>query len=581
MDKNWVLVNKNIEYEDIIKETKLDENILRIIVNRGIKDKKSIIKYIKGSIKDMYSPFLILGMKEGVDILKEGIKNKEKIFIYGDYDCDGITSTAILYKGLIALGGNVEYYLPDRVLEGYGLNNESIKDIKSKGGSILLTCDNGISSFEEVNYAKSLGFKVIITDHHEIKGELPLGDAIINTKREGDSYPFKNLSGAGISLKVVEALFKEFNFKNSLDEYIELASIGTICDIVEVLDENRIIVKEGLKILNDSSNIGILSLIEKNNIKEFISSYHVGFILGPCLNATGRLENAKLSVELLITKDREKADFLSEKLVSLNKERKELTEEGYQFVYNEIIKEDYRGKVLVVYHEKVRESIAGIVAGRIKEKFNLPTFVITRGKNNLKGSGRSIENYNMFLEMSKCSSLFLRYGGHPMAAGFSIEEGNYIKLREELNKNCTLSDKDVIPKIKVDSILDTQKITIELIQSLKILEPFGKGNERGVFASLNVFTENINFYGKDKNVISFTFSNKKSGRIKGVLFNYLEEFKEKITRYYGEEELNNIIQRSKFDKNLDIVYYLDINEYNGNIYPSLKIIDFRPSKKSS
>lgn len=583
MKKQWLLKKTKNEYEKIESITGIDKCILKILANRGIISIQDINKYMEPRLKNMYNPFLMTDMREGAEIIYKGIKDEENIVIYGDYDADGITSTCILYKGISYLGGKISYYLPDREQEGYGLNNESIDKLRAEGNQILLTCDNGISSNDQVSYAKSIGFKVVVTDHHEIKESIPEADAVINPKRDKDKYPFKSLCGAGIALKFIQALYLYFDKKPDLEEYLELAAIGTICDVVDLIDENRIIVKEGLKAIKKSKNPGILALIDKSCIKsENISSYHIGFIIGPALNATGRLQHAKLSVQLLLTKDFEEASNLAEKLVDLNKKRKQLTEDGYNKIVMDLKDKKSNDKVIVVYEKSIHESIAGIVAGRIREEFNLPAFVITNGINSLKGSGRSIEEYNMFKEMSKCSKYLIKYGGHPMAAGFSIEEKNVNLFRDSLNRICSLKEEDIVPKLRIDNIINMESLTLDFVEKLKVLEPYGKGNERPIFSSLNVMARDVKFYGEGKSVIRISFVSDYSGKIiSGVMFNSFEEFKIILSERFGEDFADKLIDNGIFDERLDIVYCPEINSYNGYVNIQLKIIDFRLSKKSS
>ncbi|MDV3426885.1 MAG: single-stranded-DNA-specific exonuclease RecJ [Bacillota bacterium] len=583
MKKQWLLKRTKNEYEKIEFLTGIDKSILKILANRGITSIPDIYRYMDPSLKNMYNPFLMTDMREGAEIIYNGIKNNEKIVIYGDYDADGITSTSILYKGISCLEGKISYYLPDREQEGYGLNIESIDKLKAEGNQILLTCDNGISSNDQVSYAKAIGFKVVVTDHHEVKETIPEADAVINPKRDGDKYPFKSLCGAGIALKFIQALYSYYKKDIDLDEYLELAAIGTICDVVDLIDENRIIVKEGLKAIKKSRNPGILALIDKSCIKgENISSYHIGFIMGPALNATGRLQHAELSVQLLLTKDFEEASALAEKLVDLNKKRKQLTEDGYNKIVKQLKDKNSNDKVIVVYDDSIHESIAGIVAGRIREEFNLPAFVITNGIESLKGSGRSIEEYNMFKEMSKCSEYLIKYGGHPMAAGFSIEEKNVNLFRDSLNRECSLKEEDIVPKLRIDNIISIESLTLDFIEKLKVLEPYGKGNEKPIFSSLNVKTRSVKFFGEEKSIIRISFASEKNGKIiNGVMFNGFEEFKIRLSERFGENYVDKLIDNGIFDERLDIVYCPEINSYNGYVNIQLRIIDFRLSKKSS
>jgi len=574
----------------LAQEIGVNETIINVLINRGIKTSRDIKKFVDASLKDLYNPFFMIDMDKGVDIIKEAIDMKRKIAIYGDYDADGVTSTVILYKALKRLGGNFIYHIPDREAEGYGMNLERIRHLKEDGVEIILSCDNGISAIDQIAYAKELGMKVVVTDHHELTfkeedGErnyiLPSADAVINPKRLDCTYPFKLLCGAGIAFKFVQALYSVFNIpENEVLEFLEYAAIGTICDVVDLVDENRIIAKNGLRLIRDTKNMGLNAIIKETSInKDTINSYHIGFIIGPCINATGRLETAKLSVELLLTQDEEAAKDLAIKLHQLNMERQEMTiksvEEIESIVENSSLKND---KVLVVYKENVHESIAGIAAGRIREKYNLPTIILTKGKDMPKGSGRSIENYNMFEELLKCKELLDKFGGHPMAAGLSLKEENIELLRRKLNENCILTKEDLIRKISIDRKMKLSEVCVSLIKELNILEPFGKGNASPVFAEKNVDIYKINFIGKDKNTLKFSLKIYGSyNKIDALCFGKGDEFKEYIKQYFGDDYLD-IIDNPKNLK-MDFIFYPSLNDYNGCITPQLRIVDYRISGK--
>lgn len=584
MKEKWLIRNKKDEFQSLAKD--MDENslILRLLANRGISDKKSASLFLNGTVNDMHDSFLMKDLKLGVDIIKDAIEKGKKIVIYGDYDCDGICSTAILYKGLKRLNANFEYHIPNRESEGYGMNSERIKILKDEGAEILLTCDNGISAFEEVEYAKSLGLTVIITDHHDIpyveengvrKKVFPKGDAVINPKREDCKYPFKSLCGAGVAFKFVQGLYREFNINNEESlNLLEYAAIATVCDVVDLLDENRIIVKKGLELINNTKTKGLKELINVKNLKDKkISEYHFGFVLGPCINATGRLEIADISVELLITEDEEKAKELAIRLNELNEKRQELTMDSTEKVVEKVESTlKTNEKVILVYQEDIHESIAGIVAGRVRERYNLPTIVITKGKEMPKGSGRSIEEYNMFLELSKCKNLMEKFGGHPMAAGLSLKEENIPLLRKALNDNCTLTDNDIIPKVIIDAKLSLEYIDFDLVNKLNEMKPFGKGNGSPLFAVKDVLVKRVIFMGKEKNFLRFKIQMKDGKTIDGVNFNKYDYFKELFSEKYGEEEFMNLQDRGYCNFKMDILYYPEINEFNGkqNIQLSLK-----------
>lgn len=591
MKENWILVNKK---ESFLKLSEfLEENplVLRLLANRGIDDINLANRFLKGTIEDLYDGYLMKDMEKGVAIIKNAIINNKKIIIYGDYDCDGVNSTTILYKALKTVGANYSYYIPNREEEGYGMHSGRIQRLYEEGYEVILTCDNGISAFEQVELAKEFGMEVVITDHHDIpiredengvlKALIPKADAVINPKQGNCNYPFKMLCGAGIALKFSKCLFKEFNIKDEkFLDLIQFAAIATVCDVVDLVDENRIIVKKGLEILNESNNYGIQELKKATLLNDKkIEEYHLGFVIGPCINATGRLETADLSVELLITEDRERAKSLATQLSELNTIRQDLTKESTERIINRIdIEKDKSEKVIVVYDENVHESIAGIVAGRVKEKYNMPCIILTKGKEMPKGSARSIEGYNITEELSKCSELIEKFGGHPMAAGLSIKEENIVALREKLNKNCILKDEDLIPVVKIDLPLSLNYLNEELIEIIESLRPFGKGNSSPLFAVKDVLIERIWLLGKEKNFLKLRFSFFSSNRklyIDGISFDKFESFKNDIINIYGEEKFNEACATSFLNLKADIIYYPTINEFNGNRNIQLNIKNIR------
>lgn len=591
MKENWILVNKK---ESFLKLSEfLEENplVLRLLANRGIDDINLANRFLKGTIEDLYDGYLMKDMEKGVAIIKNAIINNKKIIIYGDYDCDGVNSTTILYKALKTVGANYSYYIPNREEEGYGMHSGRIQRLYEEGYEVILTCDNGISAFEQVELAKEFGMEVVITDHHDIpiredengvlKALIPKADAVINPKQGNCNYPFKMLCGAGIALKFSECLFKEFNIEDEkFLDLIQFAAIATVCDVVDLVDENRIIVKKGLEILNESNNYGIQELKKATLLNDKkIEEYHLGFVIGPCINATGRLETADLSVELLITEDRERAKSLATQLSELNTIRQDLTKESTERIINRIdIEKDKSEKVIVVYDENVHESIAGIVAGRVKEKYNMPCIILTKGKEMPKGSARSIEGYNITEELSKCSELIEKFGGHPMAAGLSIKEENIVALREKLNKNCILKDEDLIPVVKIDLPLSLNYLNEELIEIIESLRPFGKGNSSPLFAVKDVLIERIWLLGKEKNFLKLRFSFFSSNRklyIDGISFDKFESFKNDIINIYGEEKFNEACATSFLNLKADIIYYPTINEFNGNRNIQLNIKNIR------
>lgn len=583
----WRLRVTNCDIEKLAKEAKVSKITAKILASRNIKDAEEIKKFMNASLEDLYDPLLMKDMDIGTDIIIDAIDDGKKIVVYGDYDVDGVTSTTILYKGLLNLDANVEYYIPDRQIEGYGMSSDRIEKLREEGADVILTCDNGISAFDEVKLAKKLGMKVVLTDHHEIpfidtdegrKYIVPEADAVINPKRKDCPYPFKFLCGAGIAFKFIEALYYKLGLeKKEAYKFIEIAGIGTICDVVDLIGENRIIAKNSLKMISQTENLGLTALMEvlQINNKE-IKSYHVGFMIGPCINATGRLDTAALSVELLTTSDSTKAYELANTLHELNKTRQEMTNSNVEDIISMVENSDLKkDKVLVIYKENIHESIAGIVAGKIKERFNVPTIVITKGKEMPKGSGRSIEGYNLFEELLKCKELMDKFGGHPMAAGLSIKEENIPLLRKKLNENCNLTDYDIIPKIKIDKRIPLSIVNESLIKELEELEPFGKGNPSPIFAEKAVPIIDIKILGKNQNALKFLCILNNNEKIDAIAFNKLEEFKDMLRNKYGNN-FENIIKNPKGIK-LDMVFYPTINEFNGNRNKQLRIKDLRLS----
>lgn len=591
MRENWILVNKKESFLKLSEFLKENPLVLRLLANRGIDDINLAKRFLNGTIDDFYDGYLMKDMQKGVSIIKNAIVNKKRIIIYGDYDCDGVNSTTIFYKALKAVGANYSYYIPNREDEGYGMHSGRIQKLKDEGYEVILTCDNGISAFEQVDLAKELGMEVVITDHHDIpiredengilKPITPKADAVINPKQEDCKYPFKMLCGAGIALKFSKCLFNEFNIRE--EEFLDLiqfAAIATVCDVVDLVDENRIIVKKGLELLNNSGNLGIQELKKATLLNDKkLEEYHLGFVIGPCINATGRLETADLSVELLITEDKERAKFLAIQLSELNTIRQDLTKESTERIIERIeIEKNPSDKVIVVYDENVHESIAGIVAGRVKEKYNMPCIVLTSGKEMPKGSARSIEGYNITEELSKCSELIEKFGGHPMAAGLSLKEENIDKLRKKLNENCILTDEDLVPVVKIDLPLNLNYLNEDLIKTIESLRPFGKGNSSPLFAVKDILIERMWLLGKDKNFLKLRFSFDLNGRkinIDGISFDKFESFKEDIIENYGEEKFNEAYNTSFLNLKCDLIYFPSINEFNGNRNIQLNIKNIR------
>ena len=564
--EKWVVAAKKADFNLIGRQFHIDPVIARLIRNRDVVGEEKIKEYLLGTIDTIPSPWLMKDMKKAVDILEKKIQQQAKIRIIGDYDIDGVTSTYILLKGLTRIGANVDTYIPDRVADGYGIHEHLIDRAESDKIGTIVTCDNGIAACAEIQMAKEKGMTVIVTDHHEIpyreeNGErrviLPPADAILNPKQCDCLYPNKNLCGAVVAFKYITALYERFDIqKKELEDYYELVAIATVGDVMDLQGENRILVKEGLRRLPNTKNKGLQELIRANNLEDSkITAYHIGFVLGPCINASGRLDTAARSLALLNAPTKEEAAKLAGDLTALNQSRKALTEKGkeeaIQLIETTELKND---RVLVVYLPECHESLAGIIAGRLREKYHKPAFVLTRGEKCAKGSGRSIESYSMYDELVKCADLMVQFGGHPMAAGLSIEEENIEKFREQLNQNCTLTEEDLRPKIVIDVAMPISYITKELVEQISLLEPFGKGNVKPIFAQKGLRVLDSNIIGKNKNVVKLKLLDPQGAIIEGIYFGEADDF------------MNFIREKDS----ISVTYYPEINRFRGR--ESLQII---------
>lgn len=564
--EKWVVAAKKADFNLIGRQFHIDPVIARLIRNRDVVGEEKIKEYLLGTIDTIPSPWLMKDMKKAVDILEKKIQQQAKIRIIGDYDIDGVTSTYILLKGLTRIGANVDTYIPDRVADGYGIHEHLIDRAESDKIDTIVTCDNGIAACAEIQMAKEKGMTVIVTDHHEIpyreeNGErrviLPPADAILNPKQCDCLYPNKNLCGAVVAFKYITALYERFDIqKKELEDYYELVAIATVGDVMDLQGENRILVKEGLRRLPNTKNKGLQELIRANNLEDSkITAYHIGFVLGPCINASGRLDTAARSLALLNASTKEEAAKLAGDLTALNQSRKALTEKGkeeaIQLIETTELKND---RVLVVYLPECHESLAGIIAGRLREKYHKPAFVLTRGEKCAKGSGRSIERYSMYDELVKCADLMVQFGGHPMAAGLSIEEENIEKFREQLNQNCTLTEEDLRPKIVIDVAMPISYITKELVEQISLLEPFGKGNVKPIFAQKGLRVLDSNIIGKNKNVVKLKLLDPQGAIIEGIYFGEADDF------------MNFIREKDS----ISVTYYPEINRFRGR--ESLQII---------
>lgn len=557
---------KRADFKGIGERFGIDQVTARIIRNRDVIGEKAIEKYLHGSRKDFYSPWLLKDMEKAVAILQEKIENRNRIRIIGDYDIDGVMSTYILLESLRGLGCDVDMMIPNRITDGYGINEHLIEQAWQEGRDTIITCDNGIAAVTQIRKAKDLGMTVIVTDHHEVPFEdleggrkeiLPPADAIVNPKQKACSYPFAGLCGAVVAMKVMEALYEKMAPEVDLvDKMLPFAGIATIGDVMDLQDENRILVKEGLQRLHHTTNLGLQELIRVNNLEpENISPYHIGFILGPCLNASGRLDTAKRALQLLLADSREEAAVLAGDLKNLNESRKEMTAQGLEKAIEQVestsMMED---TVLVVFLPECHESLAGIIAGRLRERYHKPSFVLTRGEEGVKGSGRSIESYSMYEKLCECKEYLTKFGGHPMAAGLSLEEENVERFRRKLNEQSGLIEEDLVEKVTIDVPMPIHYIRKDLVQELSLLEPFGKGNEKPLFAQKNLWVSQMRVFGKNRNVVKMRLTDENGYPMDGVYFGNGDEFAEE----------------GRGKRKISIVYYPDINMYQGR--ESLQVI---------
>lgn len=575
-NEKWLLRNKKVDLKAMSEKYKISQLLCKLMVNRDIIDGNIINSYINPVYKYLHSPKTMKDVVIAVDIIKRKIQENKKIRIIGDYDVDGIISVFILYTALKKCGANVDYEIPDRIKDGYGINENIVKVAYDEGVDTIITCDNGISAIDQIQYAKDLGLTVIVTDHHDVPFIEKDGvrtflssqaDAIINPKQIECEYKFKSICGAGVAFKLMEALYEEIGMdKEECYKLIEFVAIATVCDVVDLIDENRIFVKNGLEMLNNSKNIGINALKKACGLEDKeITAYHLGFVIGPCLNASGRLDSAKKGLELLLMEDDEEAKNLAKEIVDLNDARKNMTKEGVDRAINIIDSTDINNdKILVVYIPDIHESLAGIVAGRVKEKYNKPTIILTKSEEGVKGSARSIEEYNMFEGLLACKELLDKFGGHPMAAGLSLQEDKVDELRIALNNKCELTDEDLTRKIMIDSSLPLEYLNLHLIEELNVLEPFGKGNAKPVFGVRDAKITRAMLLGKDKNVLKLKLLTNNNITIDAMIFNDLENFESKIIEKYGNEGLDNLYNKSNNNISMDFTFYPSINEWNGN-----------------
>lgn len=571
----WMVQTKRADFSGLAMRLGVSPVAVRVIRNRGLTEEAEMRKYLYGTLDDLYDPRLMKGMEQAAELIARKLKEGKHVRIIGDYDIDGVCSTYILLKGFqraakelsqrcsLEAGrysvekendAQIDYEIPDRIKDGYGINESIIRQSSADGVDTLVTCDNGIAALREISIAKQLGMTVVVTDHHEVPVDeygqiLPPADAVVDPKQDGETYPFHEICGAVVAWKLIRVLYEKLGIPESeWMDLLEFAAIATVGDVMKLQDENRLIVKYGLKKIGSTKNTGLRKLIEKNNLDiENLSAYHIGFVIGPCLNAGGRLKSAKVALRMLLAEDPERAGEMADELKELNDMRKDMTAKGEAEAIEQVEKQYMDDKVLVVFLPECHESLAGIIAGRLREHFHKPSFVLTRGETTAKGSGRSIEQYHMYQGLCKVSDLLVKFGGHPMAAGLSLEEKDIDEFRRRLNADAELTEEDFVPKIWIDVPMPFEYVNEKIVQELKDLEPFGQGNEKPLFAQKSLVIRNARVLGKNRNVVKLNLVTETGQPVDGLLFADGDRFLE-------EQAGRNMI---------DMIYYPDVNEYNG------------------
>lgn len=574
MKEKWVVSAKKADFQAIGQHFGIDPVLARIMRNRGLTDLQEMNLYLHGTRADLNDPHLLKDADLAAEILREKIKEKKRIRIIGDYDIDGIQSTYILYCALRRLGADADFVIPDRILDGYGLNEHLVTRASQDGIDTILTCDNGISAIDQIHLAKSLGMTVVVTDHHEVpftevdgvrREKVCEADAVVNPKQQACHYPFKKLCGAAVAFKLVQVLYEVFGLEVSeADCFIENAGFATVGDVMDLQGENRILVKLGLEMLNRTTNIGMKALILQNKLTMgAIKSHDIGFRIGPCLNASGRLDTARLSLKLLLCESETEAAVLAEEIVELNESRKLLTMHAVEQAKEIAQQEEYvNDRVLVIFLPDCHESLAGIVAGRIREAYYRPTLVVTRSEHGAKGSGRSIESYSMYEELCKCEEYLTQFGGHPMAAGFSLKEADIDAFRRKLNEVCTLTEEELRPKVVIDVPMAISYITERLVNQLGCLEPFGKGNEKPVFADRNLVIERLRICGKEGRVFQMKVRNAAGVSMDAVYFGDAEDLLLPLAEKYGKVVAQDTLAgRCVHEAALHFTYYPEMDHY--------------------
>ena len=577
--EKWFVAMKKADFNGIAEKYQISPIIARLMRNRDVVGDDAIDFYLNGTVEDLYDGLLMKDMDRAVDILKEKIEEGKKIRVIGDYDIDGVNATYILQQGLAGLGADVDTDIPDRIKDGYGLNQMLIDRALEDDVDTIITCDNGIAAMNEIAYGKENGMTIVVTDHHEVpyleeNGEkkhlLPPADAVVDPHRADCEYPFKGLCGAAVAYKLVEVLYRvsgksEQEVEHLQESLMENVAIATIGDVMDLVGENRVFVKKGLELLKTTKNEGLHALMQCTGVDTAnLNTYHIGFVIGPCLNASGRLDTAKRALELLCAKTKKEADILAGDLKALNDNRKDMTasavEEAVKQVEETRLGED---KVLVIYLPDCHESLAGIVAGRVRERYHKPVFILTKAEEGVKGSGRSIESYHMYEELNKCKSLLTKFGGHKLAAGLSLEEENVDRLRETLNDLSTLTQEDLIPKISIDMQMPLGYINEAFVDELELLEPFGKGNIKPVFVEKNIEILSARILGKNKNVLKMQVQDAPGTQMDAMYFGDVEAFLEFFREKYGKPAVDGLLRGQRSKVEAAFTYYPGINEYMG------------------
>lgn len=585
----WILQRKSADYATLSSKLNVDPVIVRLMVNRGLSTYEEMEEYLHPTLNNLPDPHLFADMDLACELLMEAIDEGTKIRVVGDYDVDGIMSTYILTTALREAGADVDYAVPHRMVDGYGINPDMVQRAFDEGIRFIITCDNGIAASPAIDLAKELGMTFVVTDHHEVPFEvaadgvtkiqqIPHADAVVDPKRDDCNYPFKGICGAQVAWKLVDVLYEFIGIeKEKADAFLQFASIATVCDVMELKGENRATVYHGIKAIENTDNIGLNALLARNELKgKPLSCYHLGFVIGPCLNASGRLDTASRAIELLMETDNAKALAMANELVELNGQRKTMTQTGIDKAKEQIESTSLiNDRVLVIYIPELHESLAGIVAGRIRETYNKPVLVITDAEEGAKGSGRSIPAYNMFEELTAVKDVFTKFGGHPMAAGISLPTEKIDELRERLNQNCTLTEDDMQEIIKIDCDMPLSYITDKLIDSIDMLAPFGTGNSKPLFALKNIPIQKMAYMGKEGQYLRMSLQTENGGNMTGLMFRSVEDFEQAIIDKYGETAWQGLFSGSNSNVAMDIVYEPSINEFRGNRSVQIIVENFK------